>query len=151
MRKFLINVNGNTYEVEVEEVSSPGMPSRTFVSNPVPSPTPRPNPTPQLSPAEPAPTASAAATEQKAASAREAAEEMTVSAGQEVVEAPMPGNIWKIVANEGDEVKSGDVLLILEAMKMENEIVAPRDGKVVKITTTEGATVNTGDKLVIIE
>ena len=68
-----------------------------------------------------------------------------------MVEAPMPGNIWKIVANEGDEVKSGDVLLILEAMKMENEIVAPRDGKVVKITTTEGATVNTGDKLVIIE
>lgn len=67
------------------------------------------------------------------------------------IEAPMPGNIWKILVSEGDAVKSGDVLLILEAMKMENEIVAPGDGKVVSITTSEGSAVNTGDRLIIIE
>ena len=67
------------------------------------------------------------------------------------VEAPMPGTILNIQVNEGDTVKAGQVLLILEAMKMENEIVAPRDGKVAAILTTKGASVNTGDKLVSIE
>jgi len=63
----------------------------------------------------------------------------------------MPGNIWKILVAEGQEVKEGDNLLILEAMKMENEILAPRDGKVASIVTKEGLAVNTGDQLVIIE
>ena len=63
----------------------------------------------------------------------------------------MPGNIWKIVAQEGQQLKAGDVILILEAMKMENEILAPRDGKLSKMLTKEGSTVNTGDKLAIIE
>jgi biotin carboxyl carrier protein len=76
---------------------------------------------------------------------------VTASAGQEIIESPMPGNIWKILVKEGQEVKSGDVLLILEAMKLENEILAPRDGKVASITTSEGSAVNTGDKLVIMD
>ncbi len=63
----------------------------------------------------------------------------------------MPGTILSINVKEGDEVKAGDVLLILEAMKMENEILAPIDGKVTSIGTTKGASVNTGDKLVVIE
>ena len=128
MRKFIINVNGNSYEVEVEEVGG-------VVS--------APKAAPKAAPAAAAPTAPKAAPK--------AAPAVAASAGQEVVDAPMPGNIWKILVKEGQEVKSGDVLLILEAMKMENEIVAPRDGVVASLTTSEGAAVNTGDKLVILD
>ena len=63
----------------------------------------------------------------------------------------MPGTILNINIKEGDRVKSGEILFILEAMKMENEILAPRDGKVISIVTTKNASVNTGDKLAIIE
>lgn len=126
MRKFIINVNGNSYEVEVEEVGGASAP----VSRPAP----------KAAPAAPA-----------APKAAPASAPVTASAGQEVIESPMPGNIWKILVKEGQEVKSGDVLLILEAMKMENEILAPRDGKVASITTSEGSAVNTGDKLVIMD
>jgi biotin carboxyl carrier protein len=125
MRKFIINVNGNSYEVEVEEVGGASQP----VSRPAPK----------------------AAAPAAAASAPKAAPAQAASAGQEIIESPMPGNIWKILVKEGQEVKSGDVLLILEAMKMENEILAPRDGKVASITTSEGSAVNTGDKLVIMD
>ncbi len=128
MRKFIINVNGNSYEVEVEEVGG-------VVS--------APKAAPKAAPAAAAPAAPKAAPK--------AAPAVAASAGQEVVDAPMPGNIWKILVKEGQEVKSGDVLLILEAMKMENEIVAPRDGVVASLTTSEGAAVNTGDKLVILD
>lgn len=128
MRKFIISVNGNSYEVEVEEVSESGTVSRQTVQAPPKAPV----------------------VETKKA-VPEVKEELVVSEGQEVVEAPMPGNIWKIQVTEGDTVKSGDVLLILEAMKMENEILAPRDGKVVSIRTTEGSVVDTGDELIIIE
>lgn len=130
MRKFIINVNGNSYEVEVEEVGG--------VSAPASRPAPKAAPAPVAAPAAP-----------KAATA--SAPAPAVSAGQEVIDSPMPGNIWKILVKEGQEVKSGDVLLILEAMKMENEILAPRDGKVASIATSEGSAVNTGDKLVIMD
>ena len=132
MRKFMINVNGNSYEVEVEEVTEGGAVSRPST------------PAPKAAPAAPA--------APKAAPAPKAEKkEVVVSQGQEVIEAPMPGNIWKIIAKEGDEVKAGDILLILEAMKMENEILAPRDGIVSSINTTEGSAVNTGDKLVVLD
>ena len=134
MRKFLINVNGNSYEVEVDEITDGSAP----VSRPA-----APVSAPQAAPAKVAAPAAPA----KAA----AAPEPTVSAGQEVIDSPMPGNIWKVLVSEGEMVKSGQTLVILEAMKMENELVAPRDGKVLKIMTSEGTSVNTGDKLVIIE
>lgn len=136
MKKFIINVNGNSYEVEVEEVGVENVAQR-----PVAPVAPAPKAAPKAAPAPKA----------EAPAPKEEKKEVVVSAGQEVVEAPMPGNIWKIVAKEGDKVKAGDVLLILEAMKMENEIVAPRDGVVASINTTQGATVNTGDKLVVID
>jgi biotin carboxyl carrier protein len=129
MRKFIINVNGNSYEVEVEEVGG----ASQQVSRPAPKAA--------------APAAVASAPKASAP----ASAPVTASAGQEIIESPMPGNIWKILVKEGQEVKSGDVLLILEAMKMENEILAPRDGKVASITTSEGSAVNTGDKLVIMD
>jgi biotin carboxyl carrier protein len=63
----------------------------------------------------------------------------------------MPGTILDVRVKPGDAVAAGDVLVILEAMKMENEIVAPQDGTVKEIVTTKGASVNTGDLLVVLE
>ena len=127
MRKFVINVNGKAYEVEVEEVG--GAPSAAPVAAPV-----------AASPAAPAaaPAAPAAAPAAPAAA----------PAGSTVVKAPMPGTILRIDAKVGENVKKGDVLLILEAMKMENEIVAPCDGVVKSVMVSNGASVNTDDQLV---
>jgi len=132
MRKFKINVNGQSYEVEVEEIGS----KENLVSQPATTTTVQKPIEKQVEKPQPK---------------KEVTEEIKPQQGQEVVEAPMPGNIWKIVAQEGQQIKAGDVILILEAMKMENEILAPRDGKLLKIIAKEGSTVNTGDKLAIIE
>lgn len=112
MRKFIVNVNGSSYEIEVEEIAGGGAPA--------------------------------------AASAPAAAPAPAAAAGQESVESPMPGNILDVRVKAGDAVKSGSVLLILEAMKMENEILAPRDGKVVAVNVAKGSMVNSGDVLVIL-
>lgn len=133
MRKFIINVNDKSYEVEVEEVGE--------VASTAPKKQAPPAQAPKAQSA-PAPTAKAS---QAPAPAPPASE------GGEVVDSPMPGNIWKILVKEGQEVKEGEVLLILEAMKMENEITSPKDGVVASILTQEGAAVNTGDKLVVID
>lgn len=131
MRKFLISVNGNSYEVEVDEITDGSAPAQRPAA---------PVSAPQAAPVKAAPAPQATP-----------APEVAVSAGQEVIDSPMPGNIWKVLVTEGEMVKSGQTLVILEAMKMENELVAPRDGKVLQILTSEGTSVNTGDKLVIIE
>src|SRR5665647_2192941 len=73
------------------------------------------------------------------------------SAGATVISSPMPGTIWEVVATAGQAVKEGDVLLILEAMKMENEIMAPHAGTVESISVAKGAAVNTGDVLVTLK
>ena len=91
-----------------------------------------------------APVAPAAAPAPKAAPAPAAA----ASAGAVEVKAPMPGNILDVKVAAGASVKAGDVLVILEAMKMENEIVAPQDGTVASINVHKGDTVNSGDTLV---
>ena len=125
MRKFNISVNGKKYEVEVEEVGG--------ASAPVSAPK---SAAPAPKPAAPAPAAAKPAA--KAAP----------PAGSTVVKAPMPGTIVSIKVNAGDMVKKGDVLVILEAMKMENEIMAPQDGKVVAVNTSNGVSVNTSEALV---
>ena len=71
-------------------------------------------------------------------------------AGGEKINAPMPGNILEVKVATGASVKKGDVLIILEAMKMENEIMAPCDGTVKQVLVNKGATVNSGDPLVVI-
>ena len=66
------------------------------------------------------------------------------------MEAPLPGNVLSIKVNQGDAVKEGDVLLIIEAMKMENEVAAPCDGSVQQIVASVGQMVSTGDALIVI-
>ena len=68
----------------------------------------------------------------------------------EPVNAPMPGNILKVNVTSGQAVKAGDVLCVLEAMKMENEIMAPKDGTVTQVLVSKGANVDTGAPLVVI-
>ena len=68
----------------------------------------------------------------------------------EVVKAPMQGNIIDVKVNVGDKVSSGDVLVVLEAMKLENDIIAPVSGTVKAVNVSKGQTVNNGDKLVVI-
>lgn len=94
----------------------------------------------------PATTASAPASAPKAAPASAA----PVAAGGEPVKAPMPGTIVSVAVSNGQEVKTGDVLVVLEAMKMENEIKAPKDGKIVSVSVNKGDAVESGAELVSI-
>jgi len=134
MRKFIINVNGNSYEVEVEEIKE----GKVKVKKE------------NIEVKEQTPKAHDISTTPKA-EISEVKKVVAVSHGQEIIVAPMPGNVWNIDVEEGQEVKEGDVLLILEAMKMENEILAPRDGVVAQILATTGASVGSGDQLIILD
>ena len=101
--------------------------------------------------AEPAPAAAAPVVVAAApvAAAPAAAAPAAVAAGTKV-EAPLPGNVFAIKVKEGDAVKSGDVLVVIEAMKMENDVCAPCDGVVKQIAVAKGALVATGDTLLVI-
>lgn len=134
MRRFNITVNGVSYEVEVEEILGGG-----------PSDTVSP---PAVKPAAPVSAEPAPAAKSAPAPAAKPASSAAVPEGATTIEAPMPGNIWKVEVVEGQEVKTGDLLLILEAMKMENEILAPVDGVVASIHVAQGAVVNGGDVLI---
>ena len=129
MKKYNITVNGNKYEVEVDEVG--GVPELTSVAaQPAPSATPAAAPSQPAAPAPaPAPASSAP------------------SADATVIESPMPGTIIDLIKKPGDEVADSEVVLILEAMKMENEIVAPRAGVIDAIPVVKGSSVNAGDVL----
>ncbi len=131
MKKYNIVVNGVAYAVEVEEVSgqSVAAPAPAPVAAPVVAPAPAP-----VAAAAPAPVAA------PAPSAAPAAGAMTI-------EAPMPGTILDVRVKAGDSVTEGQILLMLEAMKMENEIMAPRAGVVDTVQVVKGASVNTGDIL----
>ena len=127
IKKFNVKVNGNSYEVEVEEIKDGVQPVAPAVQRPA---------------AAPAPAAPVAA-------APKAAPAVAV-AGAGTVSAPMPGTVLDIMVKEGDVAKSGQVCVILEAMKMENELPAPCDGTVKSVNVTKGASVNTADVLVVI-
>ena len=73
-----------------------------------------------------------------------------VTAAGETVEAPMPGAILRVEVTQGQAVKAGDLLVVLEAMKMENEILSPRDGTVAQIVVQKGSTVETGSPLIVL-
>ena len=122
MSKYRITVEGKTYEMDVELIGA-----NAAAVAPV---------------AKAAPVVSAP----KAAPAP-AASKLAANAGSGSVTAPMPGTILKVLRADGDAVKSGDVVLVLEAMKMENEITAPADGVISSLSLTEGSTVAGGDLL----
>ena len=126
--KYKVTLNNRTYEVEVEE-------GKAMLVDEYEA----------YAPAAPAPVAAPAA-----APAAPAAPAGAALAAGEVVKSPMPGNILKINVAQGQKVNEGDVLIVLEAMKMENEIVATKSGTVAQIVTAKGAVVETGAPLVVI-
>lgn len=134
--KYKVTLNKRVYEVEVEQGEAMLVDEYDAVA-PVPAATPV-----AAAPVAAAPVAAAAPAPAAAAPA-------AVAAG-EVVKSPMPGNILKIQVSQGQQVKEGDVLIILEAMKMENEIVAPKTGSVAQIIVTKGQVVETGAPLAVI-
>lgn len=126
MKNYTITVNGTPYNVTVEDANGSAAPVAAAPA-PAAAPASAPAPAPAAAPAAPA---------------------APVAAGSVSVDAPMPGNILDIKVSNGASVKAGDVLLILEAMKMENEIVAPQDGTVASINVNKGDTVEAGQTLV---
>ena len=130
--KYKVTLNKRTYEVEVEQ-------GEAMLVDEYEAYAPAPA-APVAAPVAAAPVAAAPAPVPAAAS---------LAAG-EVVKSPMPGNILKINVTLGQKVKEGDVLIVLEAMKMENEIVAPKAGSVAQIAVSKGQVVETGSPLVVI-
>lgn len=130
LRKFKISIDGTQYLVEMEEVgapvATPADAAPVAASAPVAAPAPAPAPA-----AVPAPAAPAA----------------PAPAGAHVQNAPMPGTILDIHVNVGDVVKANQPVMVLEAMKMENEVVADQDGTIASIAVAKGDMVNPGDEL----
>ena len=124
--KYQLTLNGRTYEVEVE-LAEP-MPMQQFQA---------------YAPAPAAPVAEVAVSEAPVAAP-------AVQGEGKCVESPMPGTILKVNVSAGQAVKEGQVLCVLEAMKMENEIMAPKDGTVTQVLVSKGSTVDTGAALVVI-
>ena len=152
MKNYKITINGNVYNATVEAADAAAVftaPAPAPVAAPAPAPAPvappsapvvaAPAPAPVAPPSAPAP-----------APTPEPAPAAAPGAGTKV-ESPMPGTVFKYLVNVGDMVSHHQVIAILEAMKMENEIVAPVAGKITSIVTPAGASVNAGDVLVTIE
>ena len=131
--KYKVTLNNRVYEVEVEEGSAMLVDEYELAA-----------------PAAPAPAAAPVAVAAAPVAAAPAAPAAAGLAAGEVVKAPMPGNVLKINVAQGQTVKEGDVLLVLEAMKMENDITATKSGTVAQIVVAKGAVVETGSALVVI-
>ena len=127
--KYKVTLNGRTYEVEVEAGKAMLLDEYEAIAPAAPATAPAAAPAPVAAPSA-APAASLAA--------------------GEPVKAPMPGVVLKVQVQQGQAVKAGQVLVILEAMKMENEIVAPKDGTVAQIVAAKGASMESGAPLVIL-
>lgn len=136
MKNYTITVNGNVYEVTVEEGITGAAP---VAAAPVAKAAPKAVP-PVASPAPAAPVATKTPVAPKDTTPAS-------KQGSVKVNAPMPGKILEVSAHAGQSVKKGEVLVVLEAMKMENEIVAPQDGTVASINVTAGKSVEAGDVL----
>ena len=129
LRKFKIKVDGQEYQVEMEEIGAVAAPAPVALAAPAPA-------------APAAPAVEAAPTP--------AAPVASTPAGADAMPSPMPGNILRVLVNVGDTVTENQPLMILEAMKMENEIVAAKAGVVSGIHVKEGQVVNPGDALITI-
>ena len=126
--KYKITLNGRTYEVEVEAGKAMLLDEYEAI----------------------APSAPAAAPVAAAAAAPAAPAAPAVTGAGDPVNAPMPGTILKVNVQNGQAVKEGDVLVVLEAMKMENEILAPKSGTVTQVLVSKGSSVDTGAPMVVI-
>ena len=131
--KYKVTLEGRTYEVEV--VAGKAMCVAEYEA---------------FVPAAPAPVAAPAAAPVAAAPAAAPAAAAPAAVAGEAVTAPMPGNILKVNVTAGQAVKEGDLLLVLEAMKMENEIFAPCNGTVSQVLVSKGSTVDTGATMVVL-
>lgn len=130
--KYKVTLNGRTYEVEVEAGKAMLLDEYAAVA-----------------PVAPAAAPAAAVAAAPAAAPAAAASGVTVSGGT-TVSAPMPGTILKVAVSQGQSVKEGDLLVVLEAMKMENEIFAPKAGTVAAVNVTKGQSVDTGATMVVL-
>ena len=131
MKMFRVVVNGSEYKVGIEELAeeSTSQPTQTKAAPVTQAPQPKPaaKPQPQAPPTKTEP---------------------AIIGG--TVVAPMPGTVIQVAVNNGDNVTKGQTLLVLEAMKMENEIMAPADGVVQEVKVTQGVSVNAGDILIVL-
>lgn len=126
--KYKVTLNDKVYEVEVEA-------GKAVLLD-------------EYEACAPAPAAAPAAEAAPAATAAPAAK-VDLKAG-EPVNSPMPGNILRVEVKEGEQIKAGQLLVVLEAMKMENEILAPHDGTVAQVVVSKGTTVETGSPLIVL-
>ena len=128
--KYKVKLNGKLYEVEVEqaEATMPAVPAAAAISVA--------QPTPSAVPAAVAPAAQSAAS--------------VIDDEGELISSPLPGTIMEIMVSLGQNIKKGQILLLIEAMKMENEVLAPRDGVVKQIITSKGSSVETGSPLLML-
>ena len=123
MKRFLIKINGKTYDAEVEVIGA---------SAAAPAVAPAPAAAPKAAAPAPAPAAPAAAPK---------------AGGPANVTSPLPGTVLRLCKNTGDTVAAGEVVMIVESMKMENEVVAPEAGRIASIAVAAGSAINTGDLL----